>query len=117
MGYPEEAKLYITAALDSAISSSNKFVTVHALLFLAQVIAVQGDPVRALEIGAAARAASLWEKSNFNRKVLVEPLTELTAGVAPELASMIRQRGQVQDIFDIAAQLREEVQSPDWRWG
>ena len=48
--------------------------------------------------------------------VAIEPLEELTQSLSPEIAAAAREHGQARDVFEIASQLLEEVQSPDWRW-
>ena len=93
------------------------FNAVRALRLLAQVVAVQGDLERAVEIDATAGAASIWDESLTMRAVFIEPLEKLTEDLVPELAAAARERGSARDLFETATELLEEVQDPSWEWG
>ncbi|MCB0059600.1 MAG: tetratricopeptide repeat protein, partial [Caldilineaceae bacterium] len=63
IGMLDDAHDHISAALRASVERSDAYTAVHALLFVAQVVATQGDLTRAVEIGATAHHASLWQKS------------------------------------------------------
>jgi hypothetical protein len=117
VGSVDEARDHISYGLEKCIERSDYYTVVHALLFLAQVLAVQGDLERAVAISATARTASRWERSLTGRKVFVEPLEELTKSLSPELATAAKEKGQARDVFETAVELLGEVQDPSWRWG
>ena len=84
--------------------------------FVAQIVAVRGDLVRAVEIGATARQASIWEGSLTYDLLFMEPLEKLTAEMPPEVAAEAEAKDVPRDLFETVAQLLEEVQDPSWRW-
>ncbi|MFN2202903.1 MAG: hypothetical protein ACK2UO_17015 [Caldilineaceae bacterium] len=116
LGFFDEAQRHTSYALAASVERSDLYTAVHALLFVAQVIAVRGELCRAAEIGAAARAVSRWERSLTGRKVFVEPLMALTRSLPPVEAEAAKRRGQTRDAFDVADELLAEIERPSWKW-
>ncbi len=77
---------------------------------------MQGDRERACEIEACARTISVCENSLVGKRVFLEPLDTLIAELDTELALAARKRGCARNVFDVASELLDEVQRPDWRW-
>ena len=81
---------------------------------MAQIVAIQGDLVRAVEIGATAHASSRWEKSLTGRMAFVEPLLRLTQDFAPRGCGCGPGKRPTRDLFETAAKLLAGLQEGQW---
>ena len=117
MGEIADARVHLLEGLHAAAARTDTYTAVHALLFVAQILATAGNKARALELYVLAQRHSAWAGSLTGDRVFVAPLAALLQDVPPDVAARARARGDGLAFFDTVKRLEQEVARASWNWG